>query len=355
MVVNCPPNPSATFSMNAARDFMFCMKNAGNGAAAQDIELLLKAPTALTRAELAGTWKMVAFGAPAELVLQKDPLYNLYVTNVVGTTDFHVSTGTLTAAADGTLVLNNNGNVIPGTFQVVGAGGVDATMNIPMMGSFTLHFFINQGKNVMAAINPMDPASKEVIILVKQPASASTADFKGLWRAGSFVTPARLTVDSNFRGLVLNIRESNGFRFSLGDFAVGHTGSFTSPSELSVGRVNLTPPGTIQCAATNASGEVNYDTFWANSGKDFLITVNASGDQRVTIAVRAPAENVRRESMTMVLLNSTVSWASDTSRQLEFSTNLTQWAALTNTTGQSSYSISPAVAPSGFFRVRETP
>jgi hypothetical protein len=51
----------------------------------------------------------------------------------------------------------------------------------------------------------------------------------------------------------------------------------------------------------------------------------------------------------------TIYWASDTNRVLQASTNFNDWTGLPSTLGQSSYSMIPAAATKGFFRVMGTP
>jgi len=354
MVVSVPSNAPITFHMNAAADFMYSLKHSDEGAI-QDLELLLKAPATMTGAEMAGTWKSVSFGTPARLVLQKEPLSNTYVTNIGGADDFHVNTGTVTVNDNGTLTVNDSGEIIQGTYAPGGPGTVDVTLNIPGMGAFTLHFFVNASKNVMAALNPMDPASHELILLLKQPAQAVTTDFKGLWRAGTFTTPRTLTPERTFYGVIKDIQERNDFEFSIGPVNVGHTGTFTLPTEPAYGLATITGPGTIQALATNSFGEVNTDTFWVNAAKDVMVTVRSDGDHSITLATRAPAETVRSESMGMMLVGTTVFWASDTNRALQVSTNLNDWAVVPNTAGQSSFHFDPTATTNGFFRVMGTP
>jgi len=57
----------------------------------------------------------------------------------------------------------------------------------------------------------------------------------------------------------------------------------------------------------------------------------------------------------MVLVGTTVFWASDTNRALAASTNLTDWSTLTTTIGLNSYAMNPAAAAKRFFRVVQTP
>jgi hypothetical protein len=354
MVASVPSNAPVTFQMNAAADFMFAMKQPTN-ANVQDIELLLKAPATMTGAEMAGTWNSVSFDTPAQLALQRETSYNTYATNVVGGEQFRIATGSVTLNADGTLVVNESTGPMPGTYSQVGLGAVDVTL---MGGAFTLHFFVNASKNIMACINPTDPESHELILLVKPPASAAPSDFKGLWRGGSYVTPSTLTLIRTNFGLVTDIAERNGFEFSIGPVNMGHSGVFTSPSEPAVGLATLVGAGTVQTVATNTFGEVSSDTFWANAGKDVMVTVTRDGGNRLTLAARAPAESVRTESLGMMLVGATVYWASDTNRSLQVSTNMSDWNSLVGTAGQGSYLMNQtgaATNANAFFRVVATP
>lgn len=350
MVVSGAGFAPITFHMNAAGDFMFALKQAGDENI-QDLELLLKAPDAMTGVEMAGTWKSVSFGTPARLVLEKETLTHTYVTNVAGTERFFVNTGTISVNADGTLTVTDSEGSLPGTYSQAGPGIVDVSL---MGGAFTLRFFVNASKNVMASLKLNEPDSNELILMVKQPTNAEPADFKGLWRDGSFITPARLTqVRTNFN-LVTDIPEKNDFEFYLGTVNVGHNAAFTSPDEPAYGLATLAGAGTVQTASTNLSGEVNRDTFWVNAAKDVMVGVSSDDGHKLTLVTRAPAESVRRESLGLMLVGATACWASDTNRVLQVSTNLNDWTDLTNTLGQSAYTPDPAAATNGFFRVKGT-
>jgi len=85
-----------------------------------------------------------------------------------------------------------------------------------------------------------------------------------------------------------------------------------------------------------------------------MITVKANDGFRLTLATRAPAASVPGESMGMMLMGSGIYWASDTNRLLQVSTNLNDWAGIPGTLGQSSYTVNPANATKGFFRVMGT-
>ncbi len=352
LVAAVPGKEPVTFQMNAAADFMFTMKSPTD-ANVQDIELLLKAPATMSGAEMAGTWRSVSFATPAQLVLQKETYSNTYATNVVGGEQFRFSTGTVTINADGTLVVNDSGGSMPGTYSQAGPGAVEVTL---MGGAFTLHFFVNAGKNIMACLNAIDAESYELILVVKTPATAAPADFKGLWRGGSYATPSALTLIRTNYGLVTDIVERNAFEWSLGTVNMGHSGIYTAPSEPAVGLATLLGAGTVQTVATNAWGEVSSDTFWFNDAKDVMVSVAKDGGNWLTLAARAPAESVRRESLSMTLAGATICWASDTNRLLQVSTNLFQWNNLPETQGQSSYRMNPkGTATNAFFRVTAVP
>jgi len=340
-----------TFYMNAACDFMFAVEHADDDNI-QDLELLLKSPDSMTGAEMAGTWKSVSFATPSRLVLEKETLTYTYVTNVVGVDEFYVNTGTVAISANGTLTVTDNEGTMPGTYSQAGPGTVDVSM---MGGVFTLRFFVNASKNVMAGLNLNNPDSNEFILLVKQPTNSVPADFKGLWRDGSFIDPEQLTLIRTNFGLVTDIPESNGFEFDLGAVTVGHNGTFTVPSEPAYGLATILGPGTVQTVSTNLDGGVSPDTFWANAAMDVMVTVSVDDGSSFNLLTRAPVESVSSESMGMMLVGQVVYWASDTNRLLQVSTNLTDWSSLSNTLGQSSHTLNPAVAAKGFFRVTGTP
>jgi hypothetical protein len=157
--------------------------------------VLLKLPATLSNFEFARTWNVVSFGTPVEIILQKVFYSGIsFVANAFASSGFRVSTRTLISEADGTLLLNQDGNLIPGTFSFNGAGRVHLVFNAPApMGTFALDFFINGSKNVVAGIFSLDPTAKEIILAVKQPGSAMPAEFKGLWRWGNFGTPAQIS------------------------------------------------------------------------------------------------------------------------------------------------------------------
>jgi hypothetical protein len=358
-VVATVPGETIHFSVNAACDFMFAMKTWARSLTSglsDDLVLLFKAPASLTMNDLAGTWKIASLGTPGALVLTTNS--NNATVGVQGHDGFDLRKGTLTVAADGSFVISGDMSAT-GTVEVLGNGMVQVDVVPPDPDPpMTLTFFVNDGKNVMAACSRMGTNFLELDIAVKQPDTADIGDFKGLWRQGAYQTPSLLTLIYNLEGEVVDVLHGDDFQIHTSTLTVGYHGDYTVPSEAQVGAAVITGPGKLVATSTNALGETDSRTLWCNTGKDVFLSARNGSQNEIYLATRAPASTnavSRAASMGMMLMPQTgglsVCWASDTNLVLQCSTNLVTWDTLTNTVGQGCYPIDPTAATNGFYRV----
>lgn len=362
-------NP-VTFNVNAAQDVAFATKQ-GAGSPQQDLELLLKAPASMTGTELAGTWKMVSFGTPRYFVLHRatnysDPARPIEgIVNVEGQQQFDVGGGTMTVAADGSFSLVFGPDTMSGTATPGASGLLTVTIPMPPNPSMVLSFYVNAGKNVMAAVHT-EQNYQEIIVAVKLPATQAEGESQGLWRVGGFETPRTLTQPTNGLGFVRDILERERFYVSGEQVHIGHTGMFTTPADRGLGRVSVLSPGAVQVAGTNDAGQTFLSTFWGNASKDFLIGTRAETSQEITLIARAPAESLPGGPAEFGLMLAKTNeppvrvnlyWASAPNRVLQVSTNPVNpasWTDLGETLGGYAHSPSPGSLPRAYYRVRQT-
>ena len=357
-------------NVNAAQDVAFAAKQMPDSPQ-QDLELLLKAPTAMTSAELAGTWKLVSFGTPRYLVLHRstnfsDPGRPIEgIVNIEGREEFRTGGGTMAVAADGSFSLVFGPDNMTGT-AAPGANGL-LTVTIPMSPnpSMVLSFYVNASKNVMAAVHT-EQNYQELIVAVKLPATQADSESQGLWRVGSLETPRTVTLPTNGLGLVRDILEREDFYVSGEQFHIGHTGMFTTPANRGLGRASVLSPGAVQVAGTNDAGQTFLSTFWCNSSKDFLIGTHAETSQEINLVARAPAENLPGGPAEFGLmlakpteppLRVNLHWASAANRVLQVSTNPVNpasWVDLAETLGGHTHAPSLGSLPRAYYRVRQT-
>ena len=347
-----PGDPPTAFAINAAADFGFSVKAASGPS--HDLELLLKAPAAMTTNDFVGTWKMVSLKVPAELGLQKN--LNGVVTEIIGREDFHASSGTLTVFANGTFAMDAGGGIATGTLELIGNGMLQAhVVQPPPDPPFTLTLFVNATKNVMATFD-QGSDYRELDLLVKQPAGTTPGELKGLWHPGSFYTPSQLTLSKNTQGEVVAIAGCYDFEIYSLSARVGHNGDFTVAPD-TVGRLTVAGPGIVTVTDTNTLGETESRTVWFNTTHDVFIGTGDDPSLELLVATRTPTLANPADSMGLILFPTVsglaVCWASDTNRFLQSTTNLIDWATLTNTAGQSSMSIDPASASRTFYRLME--
>lgn len=360
-------NDPVTFNVNAAQDVAFAMKQ-GVGSPQQDLELLLKAPAAMTSAELAGTWKLVSFGTPRFLVLHRstnfsDPERPIEgVVNIEGREEFTAGSGTMTVAADGSFTLVFGADAMAGTTTPGPNGLLNVTIPMPPNPSLVLSFYVNASKNVMAAVHT-EQNYQEIIMAVKLPVAQTVGEAQGLWRVGGFETPLMLTQAINGLGFVSDLPQKQHFNVNGEQVHIGHTGMFTTPADRGLGRLTVVAPGTVQASGTNDAGHNFTTTLWCNSTKDFFIATRADDTQELTLVARAPAEGLpggpAEFGLIMVKIVQPAPrldfyWASAAGRVLQSSTNLVDWRDLAETVGGHSHTPGMANISRAYYRLRQT-
>jgi hypothetical protein len=361
--------PPVMFNVNAAQDLAFAA-NLPPGGSQQELMLMLKAPASLAAADLTGVWKMVTLGTPRALQLRwttnyLDPLHPVDgVGDLEGRFSFATGNGTLTVAADGSFSLVFGPDTMNGTATPGANGLVQVTIPMPPNPPMTLFFYVNQGKNVMAAVHT-EPNYQEIIVAVKLPAAQTDGESQGLWRSGGIEVPGSLSLITNGLGFVMDLAGRNNFAVHGEKIHIGHTGVFTAPSDRTVGRVSIVSPGTVQVTGTNDAGGSFSITLWCNAGKDFLIGTRTDSSHEFTLVARAPAESLAGPGEFGLMLVKTnqpplrvdLYWASAANRVLQMSTNLVNpagWIDLAETLGGHTHSPSLGSLPRAYYRLRQT-
>lgn len=355
------------FNVNAAQDVAFATKQMP-GSPQQDVELILKAPAAMTGADLAGTWKLVSFGSPRQLILHRatnysDPSRPIEgIANIEGREEFSKGGGTMTVAADGSFTLVFGPETMSGTATPGANGLLTVTIPMPPNPAMVLYFYVNAGKNVMAAVHK-EQNYQEIIVAVKLPTAQTEGESQGLWHVSGFETPRRITLAFNGLNLVGDVPEKQQFKVNGEQVHIGHTGMFTTPADRGLGRLTVTAPGTVQVSGTNEAGETFSNILWCNSTKDFLIATRADDTQELTLVARAPAEYLPggAAEFGLILAKATQPaprldfyWASTATRVLQTSTNLVNWTDISATLGGFSHTPNLVNIPRAYYRVRQT-
>ena len=341
------PGASVTFMINSGSNFMFSMKSDGW---ANDIELLLKAPTNVSSNDLAGVWKSATFGSPAALTVNTNS--NGIITGINGGNNFEANADVLTTYLDGSFVFSGSG--FGGTFSVQANGLVHAIVPLPPPNPpLVIDFFINESKDIMAGVMN-DGSSQELLFFCKQPAdNTEIGQIKGVSNIGYFEIPAYISVITNKDGEVTDVPQRDDFWYDLSRLSVGHTGIFTDEGERSMGELSVTQPGTLNVTM----GGQNVDTCWINASRDVFFSLHHGSIFEFVIGAKTPALANPREGMGMMLLQETntlmVCWASETNRCLQASPDCANWTNLTSTLGQSSYTLSATNGPKSFYRVAD--
>ncbi len=360
--------PPVMFSVNAAQDLAFAA-HVTSDSGQQELMLMLKAPASLTTADMAGVWKMATLGTPRELQLRwttnyLDPQHPVDgIFEIEGRSSFGTGNGTLTVAADGSFSLVFGPDTMNGTATPGASGLLTVVIPMPPNPAMTLLFYVNQSKNVMAAVHT-EPNYQEIIVAVKLPAAQTDGESQGLWRVGGLETPGLLSLTTNGLGFVMDLPDKNNFAVHRETIHIGHTGIFTAPADRTVGRVSIVSPGTVQVAGTNDTDGSFSSTLWCNAGKDFLIGTRADGSQELTLVARAPAESLAGPGEFGLILIKTnqpplrvnLYWASAANRVLQMSTNPVNpasWNDLAETLGGHTHSPSPGSLPRAYYRLRQ--
>lgn len=359
--------PPVVFNVNAAQDVAFAAHRPA-GSSQQELMLMLKAPASLSAADMTGVWKLVSLGTMRELLPRSmtnylDPQHPVDgISDVEGRSSFDTGSGTLTVAADGSFSLVFGPDTMNGTATPGANGLVQVAIPMPPAPTLTLSFYVNQGKNVMAAIH-LEQNYQEIIVAVKLPAAQQAGEAQGFWRVGGFETPGALTLTTNGLGFVSDIPEKNNFAVHGETIHIGHTGMFTAPSDRSVGLMSIASPGSVQVAATNAAGESYSNTLWCNASKDFLISARAGNSHEINLVARAPTEVYAAggAEFGLILLKTNQPaarldfyWASTPNRVLQVSTNLVNWMDIPETLAGFSHSPSMGNLPRAYYRLRQT-
>jgi hypothetical protein len=366
--------------MNAAADVMVSLKDKGEGSQ-HELEILLRAPTAYNNYEsvsgMAGQWNFVMLRTPKQLILHQgstnvafSPTPLTGVVEVEGADEFGVRTGTMNLAADGSFTVDFGMGPMTGIAYrgppEIAIGFIVVEVNTPM-GVMYLNFFVNRSLDVMACVYGQGNY-QELIVGVRVPVIQTVAEGKGLWRGSIFETPVVLNQPRNQFGFVRDIPEKSYFAYRSENIHAGHEGVFTLPASSGVGSFSITEPGKILAKGTNyVAGDQAWSTPLAvNAGKNVMVAIRNDGANELIIQVRAPSElypsdNPVQGEFGLALIRTgpgngtpTLFWASDSSRQLVRSINLTTWTEVSGTMGKHEFVPSITGAEQHYYRVKQS-
>ena len=346
------PGESVEFAINSRADFMVSAKASADGDQ-QDLELLLKAPSSLAVGDLTGSWRGFSLSilSGVEQIISQTVVVGLEPRGV-----FEARMGSLTVAADGS-ISGNMGGPFTGTASV-GANGavmvhIDAESPDPAM---ELGLVVNAGKDILAAQMAGGDDERELILFVKSPATTTSPELKGLWRASDIRVPNELTLLTNSSGAGFAVREARDFGYSREVVNVGHDGDVLAPADSMVGQATLGAGGLLRIAGTNAHGESFVKDLWANAGKDVLLSIENQEQQELTVVVKAASGGAAdavtaqpfwwRDEGCFDLF-----WASDTNRVLQWSRNLVDWETVEGSVGEGQWRVCPTIETNGYYRV----
>jgi hypothetical protein len=347
-----PGNQVADFAINSRSDFMASVKSSSDGNQ-QDLELLLKAPTDLTAADLAGTWRGFNLLTPSRI----DPIWqeNLVVgLDPIGR--FLVRMGSLTVAGDGTIA-GDMGGPFTGWVTIGQDGAVFVNLNeTPPDPPTILSFFVNAGKDILAASVSDSDGSQELVLFIRTPTSTSSPDLKGYWRSADFSVPTHLTLLTNAVGEAFGIEGAYDFDFYRDIVSTGHNGGIVGLADPFVGEATTGAGGWVHIAGTNDYGEIITEDLWANAGQDVLLRVETAEHQELGLALKAPSSpeaDVLASKLVCLTQDDclVVAWASDENRTLQSSTNLVDWTTVEGSTDAGQVSVCPPGAPRTYYRI----
>jgi subtilase family serine protease len=245
----------------------------------QELILFQRAPATNSWGSMAGAWNGLRFQTPAQMVW--DPVNGLQ-----GGTNFTLDGGTLTLNANGT-ASGNLAGAFTGTFQISSNGLVNlATVAGGQTNFQTL--FVNASRSMMSLVAgpSVAPADEQQLILfLRQPASAQASDVMGSWNVAQLQAPAQMVWDAvNGLNGGTNFGATTGvLNFLLNGAISGNlngpvTGSYRV-SNTGILRLNLL-----------AGGATTTVSLFLNASKDALMGEWVGGNQQqILLLQRMPA------------------------------------------------------------------
>lgn len=348
-----PGQPVISFRVNASHDLLAVAYAPENS---HELLVLLRAPSALTVAELAGEWHLQQFQTPAELVQVQQPPSG-FVTDVQGGSNFGVFVGTLTINTDGTLSGIAGGDPFTGTLAVTGPGEVTASIN-DVEGTFSIVLAVNANKDLLLGADEtfdQDDNYQELIFMTRPPTTVAPADLAGAWKVNYFYTPAALTLQRDQQGVVTEIPAKDEFEVGQQTLTAGNDRFFTGLlGEPVTGAFTIGSQGSVNVTFTNRLGEVSSANLKLNAAKDTMMAVNASEGQEAIVLTKAPAVAGAQQDFGLLVFGNGVFWAAGSNRKLRASGQLPGgFEDVPGTAGLHEFSLPQNPTGSTFFQVVE--
>ncbi len=356
VVLAVPSNgDSISFRVNVAQDVMIAASKSPAPQTSHELNFLVKAPTSVLPADVAGTWSLSIFDTPAEIMQTLGGPFNV-VKQVSPTGGYSSTTGTMTLNTDGSLS-GLADNAFTGTWSYEGGGRVATVID----GVFPLTFYINASKDAMVNVNEQSTAQdnfQEVIVMLKIPTSVTAAELAGSWKVNQLGTPSNLSAQYNLNGDLIALDGKDNFDTAQESLVFGNDGHLTGQiPNAATGTFASGANGIINLTISQTGEPLQNIAFRINAAKNTMIsTLSSAGTQELLILTKAPnlpgfvdfgmQYNFNAGAMTF-------QWAASTGRILQYSTNLIQWFDLTATSGAHSYSASTIGQPPTFFRLIE--
>lgn len=311
-----------------------------------EFTMLVRRPTAATRADLAGNWRVLDFGMADDLTenyynvvnmgggqsttLSDSPGTDEIITDVFFRGGFETLTVPVSLAAGGAF-----SGAFSGTFSTTANG----TVSLAVAGEGTEVFTVNASGNVMVRTLP-DPSFDEqrFTALVKLPDSLSLSELAGAWRFVRLWVPNRL-VEVKADGRLTDVSFPTPYEVERGVVGIGTDGSLAAAFS---GSIAVSSPGVVTVTADGAH------TFYVNDTKDVMLHVSEDSDgQEIIALLRVPLEPTKlaldSEDGKLNLL-----WAGRSDVKLQKSSTLTSWSDA-GSTGQSAFESSSTTAE--FYRL----
>jgi|GEM_PF-5350233 len=327
----------------------------------QEQTLCLRRPASLATAEMAGEWHVVSMVNPDALSKStfEGKLADVYF---VGTPS--LVAGDITIAANGSF-----SGLFTGTMTASGSSPGDVTVSA---GGGPIAFKTNASKN-LALATVDDGDEQEYITLVRKPASLTTAELAGTWRASALRFPTTLTeilynvvteggrqVDSSEPAGPNEILADLFHREMAGltrlQLQVDDSGSFTA-----LGGGTFTANGD-RSVTLSLDGE--SIALQPSADKTFMVGGKSDSDSHELIVLVKTAEAVAasfNEEVDMQALEVDggllFNWNSASYLRLEESSGISsEWTEVQGTAGSDSHRVDPGAAGgSRFYRVAERP
>ena len=356
-VVDAIPNgdTAVSFRVNAAEDVMIAATRSPAPSTSHDLNFLVKAPSSIVSEDVAGTWSLCFFDTPAAISQILGGEFNV-VQNISPTQGFQSFSGYMTINADGTLS-GVAGGAFSGTWSYAGSGRVNALID----GVFSLTFFINASKDVMVNVNEQISATdntQEAIMMVKVPASVTTAELAGAWKVNQIGTPSILDAQYNLNGELVSLGGRDNFEVAQEYIVIGNDGYLTGhiPGP-ATGSATPGANGVIDVSISMAGEPVQNIAFRINAAKNtMVITTSGGGTQELLMLTKAPVMPGVVDFGMHYTADAgflTFHWAANSGRVLQYSEDLIHWFDIPVTNGAHDYSASMAGPPDKFYRILE--